>query len=231
MKLIEQTHQVNFFTNNSDVVPNTITIGSLLERLGKFGLIPTFGQEINAISGEKKQILIMMDSNQKIRIEFPSHGILFNGLGGEPQEFIELVLSISKELQTVFPVKKGNRIAVLNSRIYQGSDDAYSTLYDKLFTFKGVNPFEWDNRIAIRKEIQDYKEEINSISTVRRTEIAAPFLNNGMPSDCVFFDTDTNTLPQNAHVRFSWEEFSRVLGLLQNDNLKSIESLNRYTAL
>lgn len=231
MNLIEQTHQINFFTNNNDIVPNTLTIGSLLDKIGKFGFIPTFGQEINAITGEKKQILIMMDSNQKLRVEFPSHGIIFNGLGGEPHEFSEMVLSISKELQNVFPMKKGNRIAVLNSRIYQGDESVYSSLYDGLFTYKGVNPFEWDNRIAIRKNIEGYHEEINSISTVRRTEIVAPFLNNGMQSDCVLFETDTNTLPQNGYMRFDWDEYIRVLDLLCQDNLATIEKLKRYTSL
>ena len=81
MKLIEQTHQINFFTNNNDIVPNPLTIGAVLDKIGKFGFVPTFGQEINAITGEKKQILIMVDTNQTIRVEFPSHGIIFNGFG------------------------------------------------------------------------------------------------------------------------------------------------------
>ena len=231
MKLIEQTHQINFFTNNNDIVPNPLTIGAVLDKIGKFGFVPTFGQEINAITGEKKQILIMVDTNQTIRVEFPSHGIIFNGLGGDPQEFSEMVLSISRELQNVFPMKKGNRIAVLNSRIYQGDESVYSSLYNALFTYKGVNPFEWDNRIAVRKNIEEYQEEINSISTIRRTEISAPFLNNGMPSDCVLFETDTNTLPQNGYMRFGWDEYIRVLELLCRDNLKTIENLHRYTSL
>ncbi|EEY3949026.1 TPA: hypothetical protein KL340_004971 [Escherichia coli] len=128
-------------------------------------------------------------------------------------------------------MKKGNRIAVLNSRIYQGDESVYFSLYNALFTYKGVNPFEWDNRIAVRKNIEEYQEEINSISTIRRAEISAPFLNNGMPSDCVLFETDTNTLPQNGYMRFGWDEYIRVLELLCQDNLKTIDNLQRYTSL
>ncbi|WP_036626522.1 hypothetical protein [Pantoea sp. AS-PWVM4] len=231
MKLLQQTHQVNFFTNNEEITTTNPVISLLMERLAKFHLMPTYGQEINGITGDKRQIFAMMDFEQKFKIEFPSHGILINCLGVDFDDFFNRALDVLSALQSCFPAKKGNRIAVLSTTIYKANEERYEKLYNELFTYHAVKPFEWDNRIALRKKIDDFDEEVNSISTIKRGEIVAPFMNGGIPTDCIVFETDTNTLPQNGVMRFGWENVLNVAKALCADNKINMKRLGRYSEL
>lgn len=231
MKLLQQTHQVNFFTNNEEIKTSNPVINLLMERLAKFHLMPTYGQEINATTGEKRPIFAMMDFEQKFKVEFPSHGILINCLSTDFDDFFNSALDVLNVLQSCFPAKKGNRIAVLSTTIYKASEETYEELYTELFTYHAVKPFEWDNRIALRKKIKNFDEEVNSISSIKRGEIVAPFLNSGIPTDCIVFETDTNTLPQNGVMRFNWEDTIHVAQALCADNKINMERLSRYSGL
>lgn len=231
MRILQQTHQINFFTNNDDTPASHAIVSLLMERLSKFRLMPTFGQEINGVTGEKRQIISMVDFEQNIKIDFPSHGILLSSLNLAFKDFFDVALKILDALHSCFPTKKANRLAVLSTMIYKSDIETYEKLYEKLFTFRAVKPFEWDNRIALRKTIEGYNEEVNSISNIKRGEIVAPFVNGGIPSDCVIFETDTNTLPQNAVMRFSWDEAINIIKALSQDNEINIKRLARYTEI
>lgn len=229
MKIIQQVHQINIFTNNEDAPASHAVVSLLMERLSKFRLMPTYGQEVNGVTGDKRQIITMVDFEQNLKIDFPSHGILLNSLNLNFDAFLETALKILDALHSCFPSKKANRLAVLSTKIYKSDIQTYETLYDKLFTYRAVKPFEWDNRIALRKKIDGYSEEVNSISAIKRGEIVAPFVNGGAPSDCVVFETDTNTLPKNAVMRFDWDEMINIIRALSQDNELNMKRLARYT--
>lgn len=231
MRNLQQTHQINFFTNNDDTPASHAIVSLLMERLSKFRFMPSFGQEINGVTGEKRQIITMIDDEQNIKIDFPSHGILLNSMNLNFEVFFEKALKILDVLHSCFPSKKANRLAVLSTMIYKSDIETYERLYNELFTYRAVKPFEWDNRIALRKKIENYDEQVNSISTIKRGEIVAPFVNGGLPSDCVIFETDTNTLPQNAVMRFGWDEAVRIIKALSKDNEVNIKRLARYTEI
>jgi hypothetical protein len=231
MKLLQQNHQINFFTNNEDVVVSHPIISLLMERLAKFNLIPTYGQEMNASTGEKRQIFSMVNFEQTLKLDFPSHGIFLTSFAGSFDEFIELSMKVFSALQSCLPTKKGNRIAVLTSSFYKSDEQIYNELYKELFTYHVVQPFEWDNRIALRKEIEGYSEIVNSISTIRRGEVVAPFLNGGIPGDCIMFETDVNTLPQNGIARFTWDSLMSVVEALSREVRENNNRLTRYTSL
>lgn len=55
MQCVQNNQQFNFFSDNTDVTTNPMVISSFLNALSKFGLIPTFGQELNALTGEKNK--------------------------------------------------------------------------------------------------------------------------------------------------------------------------------
>lgn len=59
----------------------------LLGKLSSLSLLPMFAHEINALTGERRQVVIMTDSDQHFRIEFPIHSIVFTGNNIENSDF------------------------------------------------------------------------------------------------------------------------------------------------
>lgn len=206
-------------------------ISFLSDKLAPLNFFPAFGQEINAVSGEKKQILIMNNFSENIKIEFPTHGVIISCVGMLYEDFLTKTKDVLTVLRSCFPSKKSNRIAFLNSKIYGADEETYNSLYRKLFTYHAVEPFEWENRIALRKKVENYDEEVNSISIIRRGEVIASFLNGGQPTDCAIFDTDTNTLPQNGIMRFTWDNALDLADKLGSDNQDNMKKIERYASL
>lgn len=231
MNRIHESHQINLFTNNEDISPSPATIFPLLQELSRFSLIPTFGQEVNALSGEMRQILIMTNPEQTYRVEFASHSIVINSMANNHDEFVEKSVGVLGEIQKIYPNKKFNRIALLNAQIFTDELTKYERLYNELFTYNEVSPFEWDNRIALRKEIDFNNEKINSINSISRKEIGVINYNSGRPFDGVIFEIDSNTLPVDATFRFNLNDAIQVLRELNENNRSSLGILRRYIEL
>lgn len=128
MELLFQNYQASYFTNNSDVTATPPVLSMLLSNLAALSLLPMFGQELNALTGEKRQIVIMTSPDQNFRVEFPLGAIVFHGVGGSSEEFINKVKDIMKSLQSIFPNKKATRLSVINSYFYHDSGDAANLL-------------------------------------------------------------------------------------------------------
>lgn len=231
MNKVHESHQINLFTTNEDISPSPATIFPLLQGLSKFSLIPTFGQEVNALTGEMKQILIMTNPEQTYRVEFASHAVVINSMSATHDEFVEKSVGAISEIQKIYPNKKFNRIALLNAQIFTDDVSKYERLYNELFTYKDVSPFEWDNRIAVRKNISHNNEGINSINTISRKEIGVINHNSGKPFDAVMFEIDSNTLPTNTGYRFDFDESIIILRELNENNRNSLGVLRRYIEL
>ncbi|MGG8199671.1 hypothetical protein [Klebsiella aerogenes] len=231
MNQIHESHQINLFTINEEISPSPAIIFPILQELSRFSLIPTFGQEVNALSGEMKQILIMTNPEQTYRVEFASHAIVINAMATSHDEFVEKSVSVISELLKIYPNKKFNRIALLNAQIFTDTLEKYQILYDELFTYNDVHPFEWDNRIALRKNIAFNDEGINSINSISRKEIAIVNQNSGKPFDAIMFEIDSNTLPANNNFRFDFNDAIQVLRELNENNKNSLNILRRYIEL
>lgn len=228
MKEITQIHQAFFFSNNEDIVPTPPNISALMAALGKFGLIPTVGNEIQAQTGLKRQFIVMVDSDETMRLEMPSSHITLVKQGGTRDSFYELTRNVFKALESVYPRKKANRISLLNSAFFKGETEDYEALYSNLFTYKDVKPFEWDNRIVEKRKFSELEEEMNSISTIRRCENRIPSLNNGNLTDLVVFDIDSNTDGHDNTFRFTFEAAIPVWNGLIENNERLKELLQRY---
>ncbi|EEC8207271.1 MULTISPECIES: hypothetical protein [Escherichia] len=229
MELLFQNYQASYFTNNSDVTATPPVLSMLLSNLAALSLLPMFGQELNALTGEKRQIVIMTSPDQNFRVEFPLGAIVFHGVGGSSEEFINKVKDIMKSLQSIFPNKKATRLSVINSYFYHDSQDNYSRLYRELFTHRNAEPFEWDNRIVERVNLKNLNESVNSGSTVRRCFIQTPLVNNNHPTEVINFEVDTNTLAENNSLRFDFNSANSIVSELQENNANLIEQLSRYT--
>jgi hypothetical protein len=200
-------------------------MGQMLKDLGSFNLMPTFGHMLNALNGERKQYINMVNAAQDLRIEFPMDRIIINQDGGNLNSFIEMVPQYLDALKAIFPDKLGYRMSVVTNKVYQGTIEEYNTLYRQLFTYKQATPFEWDNRIAEKKGLQS-GEIINSTSAIRRCQLSTPKLNNGRITDAINCEIDVNTVPENRsnrfnlldakeHVRSLYAEVESTCGLLQ----------------
>ncbi|VFZ87145.1 hypothetical protein [Klebsiella variicola] len=229
MKLLFQNFQVNFFTNNQDVAATPPVLSMLLTKLSSLSLLPMFGQELNAITGEKRPMVIMTDAEQSFRIEFHSHSVIFNAAGGTADEFLSKIESAFDSLQSVFPDKKSNRLAFLHSKIYQGSSEEYLALYKDLFTFHKANPIEWENRVVERFNSSNSDEIFNLVSTVRRATVQSPMFSNGNLTDIINFETDVNTIPETTHFRFDFRSSVSRINELVNKNKEMMSELSRYT--
>ena len=117
-------------------------------------------------------------------------------------------------------------MSIVTTKLYSGNSQEYDDLYDKLFTYRKVKPFEWDNRIVLRENLDG--EAINVVSTIRRCEASIGFINNGSTSDIILSEVDINTSPRNIAARFPISDSVRVFDELLQLNTKSREELNRY---
>ncbi|HHP8031790.1 TPA: hypothetical protein ACSIR4_000665 [Acinetobacter baumannii] len=230
MKLIFQENQGVFFCNNIDLVPSPELYNLLLNKFSRYGLMPNIGHEFNIQSGEKKQFLTLVNSSEDLRIEFLSHGVIVSQIKTTFENFYESFIKIINELAELFPLKKGNRVSLVSTKIFDGSEEQYREIYLNLFTYKSVEPFEWDNRIAEKKYIleNNEKEEINSISNIKRGEMVSPFYNNGHPKSVIAFTVDTNTSASKSENRFSFGNSIKVYDEIYNNNIRLLKELNRY---
>ena len=229
MELLLQTYQATYFTNNSDVTATPPILSMLLTHLSGLSLLPMFGQEVNGFSGEKRQMVIMTDAEQKFRVEFPQGATIFHGTGGTGEEFINKVEGVVRALQSLFPTKKATRLSVVDISYYKDSPEKYSELYRKMFTYHDADPFEWDNRIVEHITLPGSNEKANSGSAVRRCIIQTPFANNNIPSDVINFEVETNTVIENNALRFDFIGAIPVLQELYENNKKLISDLSRYS--
>lgn len=233
MNLIHQEHQGFFFCNNSDLSPSPDVFKTLLDHFSSIGLMANIGQELNVATGENKQFIILVNGAGTLRIEFSTMHILVAQATSSMDDFYSTFIQIIEKLATLFPFKKGNRLSIVNSKFFNGSDEQYTNLYKKLFTYKSVNPFEWENRIAEKKNI-NFKgsfEEVNSISTVRRGEMMSPFFNNGKLTSVIEFNMDTNTSPKNNDYRFSLKESIDLYYKIFENNIVLNQEFTRYESV
>ncbi|ENW53824.1 hypothetical protein [Acinetobacter baumannii] len=228
MELIHQEHQGFFFCNNFDLAPSPELYNLLLKEFSRYGLMPNIGHEFNFQTGEKKQFVTLVNSTDDLRVEFPSHGIVVQRQKSECEEFYTDFKNIISSLAVLFPLKKANRVSLISTRIFNGTEKQYRDIYLNLFTYKSINPFEWDNRVAEKRSILDKSEEINSISNIKRGEMVSPFFNNGHPKSVVAFSVDTNTSPTKTENRFSFESSIKAYDEVYNNNLRLLQELSRY---
>ncbi len=228
MNQLHESNQLHFFSENSDIKPEPEVVSQLLGKLSKFGFMPTFGQSINALSGEKKKFIIMVTGDENLRIEFQANRIVLSSEGINLDELLEKANEILPLLEEVFPEKKANRLSLINNKLYVGNDEEYSALYKKLFTYHQAEPFEWDNRIAERKPLDNTKEQLNCISAIRRCKVSAPFHNSNQPFDAVTSESDINTIPENENFRFSLNESIEILSEILKVSKSASDLLNPY---
>ncbi|PNH96735.1 hypothetical protein [Vibrio diazotrophicus] len=230
MELLHETHQLHFFSNNSDIEPTAPFINAFKRELQAFNLVPVSGNELNfsGAGGKQRQFLVLITPDNKLRIEFPTSEVVVVVEGGTIEEFREISNSVLSALEKLFPMKMANRLSILNSKYFRSDVDGYRSLYQKLFTYKDAEPFEWDNRIVERKELPESKELINSISTIRRCEVRSPFIDGGRQQDIIAIEMDSNTIHQNSEMRFSISDSRQVFAELFNCNDSLILALGRY---
>ena len=226
MELLHQSYQAHFFTSNIDVPANAGMLQKLLTSLSGFGLMPTFGTAMNARTGEKIQFVTMLSPDEKLRIEFSIDRICISSEAKPVEEFRAILIPILDSLGQLFPEKSGTRLSIVSSAIYGGEPEQYQALYEQLFTYTHAKPFEWDNRIALKGNVFD--EAINDITTIRRCEFSANYINSGIPSDLIITEVDINTDPKNNTHRFLIGKVHDQLNQLIDKNKLSMQKLERY---
>lgn len=227
MKLLHESHQLHFVADNSDVNVTPHLMSSLLNHLGKFNLMPTFGNMLNPMSGEKRQFIIMVSPDERLRVELPVDRILIAMEGVDSASFVKTAFSIIDSLQDIFPTKFAMRLSLLTARVYDGTEEEYKSLYESLFTYRGVSPIEWDNRIVERKTIEN-DETLNVISTIRRCKFALPRINGGSISDGIMSELDINTIAESKELRFSLSASKDFFNELSKQQIAASDLLKRY---
>ncbi|MGY8868870.1 MAG: hypothetical protein ACKVJE_00395 [Pseudomonadales bacterium] len=228
MNQLHESTQFHFFSDNSNIQPQPKLVTDLLTKLEDFELMPTYGQYLNAVSGEKRQFIILVSSDEKLRVEFQMDRIVINIEELTLNDAYSKTASLLSSLNDVFPDKTGNRLSIVSNRLFQGDSEDYSELYKSLFTYHQAEPFEWDNRIAERIQLDGTDETLNCVSTIRRSNITAPFIFEGKPFDAAVIELDINTIPQNSNHRFSLSSSIDFLSQMLEVTNTSRDLLNRY---
>ncbi|HCG6859037.1 TPA: hypothetical protein N2726_004597 [Vibrio parahaemolyticus] len=229
MKLEHESHQLHFFSNNNDIEANSLFVSAMTQNLSEhLSLVPNTGREFEPMKGLQRDFLVLTTPDGKTRIEFPSNETVIFKEGGTLDEFQELCIKILSSLNKLFPMKHANRLSVLTSKFYSGSEENYNNLYRELFTYRSAQPFEWDNRIVQRLTLERSGEKINSISAIRRLEVQGPFSMKGQPKDMIVVDIDTNTIFQNKDFRFSLSNSTGVFEELFSSTHSVSSELSRY---
>jgi hypothetical protein len=227
MELIHQAHQAHFFTNNADLSATPSVMSTLLSGLNQFGVMPTYGHALNAMNGERKQYIIMITPDEGFRIEFAPEKILVVSESKSIEEFWAFTSGVFEKLGKIYPNKLSNRLSIVTADVYKSSEEHYLELYKKLFTYKDVKPFEWDNRIAQKVTLEN-SEICNDISIIKRGQVRMPMLNGGELMDVILSETDINTDPRTTNYRFKCSEVMQTFEALRTRNQYSRQLLNRY---
>lgn len=228
MELIHQDHHGFFFCDNFDLSPSPELYKLLIKAFEKYKFILNIGQEVNIKTGEKKQYIILTNSTDDLRVEFPAQGVVVKRIKAEYKDFFGEFNEIIKILSNTFPLKKANRLSLVSTKIFNGTEQQYKKIYDHLFTYRAIHPFEWDNRIAEKKYILKSSEEINSISNIKRGEMIYQYINNGQPKSVIAFTVDTNTSPAITENRFTFENSIDAYNEIHNNNIELWKELDRY---
>ncbi|MCU4415448.1 hypothetical protein KTH71_15725 [Acinetobacter sp. WU_MDCI_Axc73] len=228
MKAIHETHQIFFFSKNTELSATPANITKILNALTPFGLMPTLNNEFDLTTASKKQILSMIHTDESLRVELPSSGIMISKDGGTSNDFIRLAISILEALRPLIPLVRSNRISLINTKFFAGTEAQFKETYNRLFTYKTVSPIEWENRIVLREKADVIGEEINKISTIRRVELRSPFINQSENTDVIMFEIDTNTLANNQENRFSLDQAFDVYKYFNQVQGNLFEELKRY---
>ncbi|HHG1479407.1 MULTISPECIES: hypothetical protein [Klebsiella pneumoniae complex] len=229
MQCVQNNHQFIFFSDNTDVTTSPMIISSFLNALSKFGLIPTFEQELNALTGQKKQLLIMTNPEQTYKVEFPTRSIIISGAGMDVDEFKDKTIDVLGVLESLMPNKKAHRLAVINVSIYVGTQAQYQDIYSKLFTYKDIEPFEWENKVAQRISKPDVDVGINHISMIKRCPVSSDLINSGRDTDAIIFENDTNTVHDAFSFRYDWKRAIEIFKSLSAINVSELAKAERYT--
>ena len=228
MELQYETHQLHFISNNLDIEATPPFVTSISNLLDKYALVPVTSKEFNPVTATQREFLTLASTNTKFRIEFLSGSLIIVADCMTQDEFKMLSFEIIDHLVTLFPDKTANRLSVLNTKIFNDTPDVYNRIYNRLFTHRDISPFEWDNRIVERRVLDISKEDINSISVIRRLEVASEKINSNKPIDVITFDVDSNTVFQNGEFRFTLRESMEILSELFENNRKISNDLSRY---
>jgi hypothetical protein len=114
----------------------------------------------------------------------------------------------------------------VTTNIYEGDSASYDKLYQSLFTYRQITPFEWDNRVAQKAVLNG--ENLNVISAIRRCEVISNVINYGNPADIIVSEVDTNTVASNTSPRFPMANVSDTLLELFQTNQDARLELARY---
>lgn len=219
MQLLHEGYVFNVFVDNSDVTTDVHWISSAMNAFSHLQLIPSFGNELNPLTGEKRNFLRMVTPDESIQINIQSQMTSIILIKNDHIEIIiNAMQSIFDGLVKLFPEKKSNRIAALTSTLAIASDDEYQAVFDTLhkpLTIGNENkPFEWDSRRAFKVNVEGIEGGMNSIISIRR---GMHSLVNKPLQDTIAIDTDVNTQHENQTLRFKYSDINEKTATMLNE--------------
>lgn len=210
--------QVNLFTDNSDVTPDGSTVIKFISALSNFKLIPTFGHEINQLTGEKTQYLRFTNEKETLVVNFFSQLINITATMSEkssdmPEKRLTgLIIDVLKKIRPILSNKKFTRFSAIKNIIYKVNKDDSERSANALL--KNINngealPFEWDYRTAHRLQSKTTNEDLNIVSSVKNATIMVPNFDNGKPFYAIVIELDCNTIFENNSPRFDFSSLDK----------------------
>ncbi|EKB14487.1 hypothetical protein [Aeromonas veronii] len=214
MKVLSRNYVVNIFVDNSDVTTDVHWISKAMSAFSDLQLIPSFGNEINPMTGEKRNFLRMVTPDELLQVNI--QGQLTSITIANDTDSVDAIgatiVKVISGLVALFPNKVANRIALLTSTLFIGSKEEYQNAFNNLH--KPIDddiPFEWDSRRAVKINLPSVEDNMNAITTIRRGYHG---LINQPMQDSLVVDTDINTAHENQSLRFKYAEINERLHLM-----------------
>lgn len=212
MKILSKNYAINIFVDNSDVTTDVNWISKAMSAFSDLQLIPSFGNEINPMTGEKRNFLRMVTPDELLQVNMQGQmtSIAIANNRDSIEVIRETIFKVISGLENLFQHKKSNRIALLTSTLVIGSEEEYQTAFNKIHKpIDGADtPFEWDSRQAFKISVESVESNMNAITTIRRGYHG---LINQPMQDTIVIDTDINTAHENQSLRFKYVDLNDKL--------------------
>lgn len=223
MNIIGYAYNFNLFAKNNVIKPDSESIFKLMPFI-QDGFMPTTGEEINEDGTKGKIIRVEKETGKRnISVTFSSKFISTQITADEvisKEEASSILNSVFDRLSSLFKENIGNRVSCIMNVIIDNDKETEQAIYSKYFNDDNVF-FEWNLRRAKNSSIRD--EKTFNILTINKGKAAKFNAGNFVQIDAIIITSDNNTSPENESIRFSFENPSIFIDLLE-ECLRDTES-------
>ncbi|PSV00989.1 hypothetical protein [Photobacterium kishitanii] len=167
MKLIRTTHKLHFYIDDYTLKVTPEQLSTLRERLKDFSMTPVPLFHFNPSDNTYESVCALASEDESLQISFPGNEFMVAYICEDTSEFLALTSRVIGYVCEIFSMEKGCQIEISQSLIFRSSEVHIANFYK-------VNAFTWGNNVTERKVLDNSKEDIVAITTIRKLPLNTP---------------------------------------------------------